>query len=162
MSDETEVEKEHDQRLVDTKRNTARFFTENPHIAWVTLVFTLLWGVYGYVTMPKAKDPTIDVRVAVASCTWPGAEAQKVEQLVTRKIEQKLAENANVERIESISRTSVSIVYVTLKENLVDRAKEWDNIQGRIDSIHDLPDGAGPILLQRDFGDTATLMLTVA
>jgi multidrug efflux pump subunit AcrB len=162
VSDETEAEKQHDQKLVDTKHNTARFFTENPHIAWVTLAFTLLWGVYGYVTMPKAKDPTIDVRVAVASCTWPGAEAQKVEQLVTRKIEQKLAENANVERIESISRTSVSIVYVTLKENLVDRAKEWDNIQGRIDSIHDLPDGAGPILLQRDFGDTATLMLTVA
>jgi multidrug efflux pump subunit AcrB len=151
-----------DQAIVDHKRNTARFFTENRHIAWVALIATIAWGAYGYARMPKAKDPTIEVRVAVASCTWPGAEAEKVEQLVTRKIEQKLAENANIEKIESISRTSVSIVYVTLKEDTADRAKEWDNIQGRLDGIRDLPQGAGPINFQRDFGDTATLMLTVA
>ena len=155
-------ERARDQALVTGKKNTARFFTENRHVAWIALIATIAWGAYGYARMPKAKDPTIEVRIAVASCTWPGAEAEKVEQLVTRKIEQKLAENASVEKIESISRTSVSIVYVTLKEDVVDRAKEWDNIQGRLDSIHDLPQGAGPIQFQRDFGDTATLMLTVA
>jgi multidrug efflux pump subunit AcrB len=156
------TERARDKELVAHKRNTARFFTENRHIAWVALIATVAWGAYGYAKMPKAKDPTIEVRVAVASCTWPGAEAEKVEQLVTRKMEQKLAENANVEKIESISRTSVAIVYVTLKEDVADRAKEWDNIQGRLDAIHDLPQGAGPIQFQRDFGDTATLMLTVA
>ncbi|MDB4955670.1 MAG: AcrB/AcrD/AcrF family efflux transporter inner rane protein [Myxococcales bacterium] len=162
MTDHRQRERERDRELVAHKHNTARFFTENRHIAWVALFATLAWGIYGYMKMPKAKDPTIEVRVAVASCTWPGAEAEKVEQLVTRKIEQKLAESANIERIESISRSSVSIVYVTLKEDLKDRAKEWDNIQGRLDSIHDLPQGAGPIQFARDFGDTATLMLTVA
>ncbi|HEY0193261.1 MAG TPA: efflux RND transporter permease subunit, partial [Kofleriaceae bacterium] len=151
-----------DQALVSGKRNTARFFTENRHVAWIALLATIAWGAFGYARMAKAKDPTIEVRIAVASCTWPGAEAEKVEHLVTRKIEQKLAENANVEKIESISRTSVAIVYVTLKEDVADRAKEWDNIQGRLDAIHDLPQGAGPIQFQRDFGDTATLMLTVA
>lgn len=155
-------ERARDQAMVAHKRNTARFFTENRHIAWVALAATIAWGAYGYARMPKAKDPTIEVRVAVASCTWPGAEAEKVEQLVTRKIEQRLAENANVEKIESISRTSVAIVYVTLKEDVVDRAKEWDNVAARLAAIHDLPQGAGAIQFQRDFGDTATLMLTVA
>jgi multidrug efflux pump subunit AcrB len=162
VTDHHAHERARDQAMVTHKRNTARFFTENRHIAWVALIATIAWGAYGYAKMPKAKDPTIEVRIAVASCTWPGAEAEKVEQLVTRKMEQKLAENANVEKIESISRTSVAIVYVTLKENVADRAKEWDNIQGRLDAIHDLPQGAGPIQFQRDFGDTATLMLTVA
>ena len=162
MSDHHAEERARDADMVAHKHNTARFFTENRHIAWVALIATIAWGAYGYARMPKAKDPTIEVRVAVASCTWPGAEAEKVEQLVTRKMEQKLAENANVEKIESISRTSVAIVYVTLKEDVADRAKEWDNIQGRLDAIHDLPQGAGPIQFQRDFGDTATLMLTVA
>ena len=162
MSDHHAEERKRDEGMVAHKHNTARFFTENRHIAWVALIATVAWGAYGYARMPKAKDPTIEVRVAVASCTWPGAEAEKVEQLVTRKMEQKLAENANVEKIESISRTSVAIVYVTLKEDVADRAKEWDNIQGRLDAIHDLPQGAGPIQFQRDFGDTATLMLTVA
>ncbi len=157
-------EKEHarDLQTVATVHNTARYFTENVHVAWVALVLTMAWGVFAYAKMPKAKDPIVEVRIAVASCTWPGAEAEKIEQLVTRKIEQKLAENPNIEKLESISRTSVSIIYVTLKESVSDRAKEWSDVQGRLDSIHDLPEGAGPIQFQKDFGDTATLMLTVA
>jgi hypothetical protein len=162
VTDHHERERERDRELVAHSRNTARFFTENRHIAWIALIATIAWGAFGYAKMPKAKDPTIEVRVAVASCAWPGAEAQKVEQLVTRKIEQKLAESSNIERIESISRSSVSIVYVTLKEDIRDRTKEWDNVQARLDTIRDLPQGAGPIKFARDFGNTATLMLTVA
>lgn len=155
-------ERARDRQLVATAKNTARYFSESRHVAWMALVLTVLWGIFAYVRTPKAKDPLIEVRVAVASCTWPGAEAENVEQLVTRKIEQKLAESSNIEKIESVSRTSVSIVYVTLKESVVDRAKEWNDIQGRLDSIRNLPQGAGPIVFQKDFGDTATLMLTVA
>ena len=40
--------------------------------------------------------------------------------------------------------------------------KEFDDIKLKLDSIHDLPDGAGPINFVKDFGDTAGLMLTVA
>ncbi len=161
-TDHRERELSRDRELVATKHNTARFFTENRHIAWIALIATLAWGAFSYLKMPKAKDPTIEVRIAVASCSWPGAEASKVEQLVTRKIEQKLAESSSIERIESISRTSVSIVYVTLKEDTRDRAKEWDNIQARLGTIRDLPQGAGPVQFARDFGNTSTLMLTVA
>ncbi|MCP3104302.1 efflux RND transporter permease subunit [Myxococcus sp. K15C18031901] len=156
------AELERDRRLVEHKHNTARFFTEKRQVAWVFLVFTLAWGVFGYVRMPKAKDPVIAVRVAVATCTWPGAEAEKIEQLVTRRIEQKIAENSSVEKIESISRTSLSVVYVTLKEDVTDRNREFDDIQGRLATLRDLPSGAGPVNFLKDFGDTATLMLTVA
>jgi len=161
-ADHQAEERRRDQSLVGERRNTARFFVENRHIAWVAFVIMFAWGAYGYVKMGKAKDPAIDVRIALVACAWPGSEAEKVEQLVTRKIEQKLAENPRIEKIESISRTGISIVYVTLREDVVDRPKEWDNLQGRLDSIRDLPQGAGPVQFQRDFGDTATLMLTVA
>jgi multidrug efflux pump subunit AcrB len=157
-----EKELARDREIVAKERNTARYFTTTRHVAWVALLFTVLWGIYGYAHMPKAKDPTIAVRVAVATCQWPGASAEKVEQLVTRTMEQKVSENANIEKLESTSRTGVAFVYVTLKEEVNDRAKEWDDIQGRLDSIHNLPDGAGPLQFQKDFGDTATLMLTVA
>src|SRR5262249_40370048 len=39
---------------------------------------------------------------------------------------------------------------------------EFDDIKLKLDSIHTLPDGAGPITFVKDFGDTAALMLTVA
>ena len=35
------------------ERNTPRFFVENRQIAWVLLIASILWGVYGYLEMPK-------------------------------------------------------------------------------------------------------------
>ncbi|MBI2875275.1 MAG: efflux RND transporter permease subunit [Candidatus Tectomicrobia bacterium] len=142
--------------------NTARFFVENRHISWALLIATLLWGTYGYFRMPQRKDPDVPVRVAVAIAPWPGASAEKVEQLVTRKIEEKIAENSKVEKIESISRGSLSVVYVTLHERVAETGKELDDIKLKLDSLRELPAGVGPIEFIKDFGDTAALMLTVA
>jgi len=153
----------YDEETIKTTQNTARFFTENRQIAWVLLFFVIFWGIYGYFTMPKRKDPDVPMRVALAVCPWPGAKAEKIEQLVTRKIEEKIAENARVEKIESTTRTSVTIITITLQEKGdYDVRKEFDDIQGKLDSITGLPDGAGPVIFKKDFGDTAALMLTVA
>ena len=101
---------------IERTHNTARFFTETRHVAWVLLVGTMLWGVYGYLQMPQRKDPDIPVRQALALCPWPGASAEKIEQLVTRRIEEKIAENVKVEKIESNTRTGITAVYITLVE----------------------------------------------
>ena len=58
-----------DQEMIAKVHNTARFFTEHRHISWVLLVGTILWGMFGYTTMPKRKDPDIPVRAAVAIAT---------------------------------------------------------------------------------------------
>ena len=96
------------------------------------------------------------------SAPWPGASADKIEQLVTRRIEERIAENARVERIESTSRGSVAVIVIALDERTEDARKELDDIALRLSSIRDLPAGAGPIEFLKDFGDTAALMLTVA
>jgi multidrug efflux pump subunit AcrB len=151
-----------DAEIIQTTHNTSRFFVETRHVSWVLLLATCAWGVFGYYSMPQRKDPEVPVRVAVALTPWPGANAQKIEQLVTKRIEEKIAENARVTKIESISRTSVSVVYLELDKNLKETAKELDDIKLKLDSIDDLPDGAGPINFVKDFGDTAALMMTVA
>ena len=151
-----------DADLVDKSHNTARYFTENPQVAWVLLLATLVAGTFGYLRMPKRKDPLIPVRVAVAVTPWPGAPAEKVEQLVTRKIEEKIASNSEVEKIESTSRNGVSVVQVTVRADAKDLGRALDDIDSRIKNIHDLPEDAQPIDFKKDFGDTAALMLTVA
>ena len=151
-----------EEQLIARTHNTARFFTEKRQVAWVLLVATMLWGVYGYFQMPQRKDPDIPVRQALALCPWPGASAEKIEQLVTRRIEEKIAENVKVEKIESNTRTGITAVYITLVEGTRETAKEFDDIKLKLDSITGLPDGAGPIDFVKDFGDTAALMLTVA
>jgi multidrug efflux pump subunit AcrB len=151
-----------DQELINGKHNTARFFVEKRQVAWVLLILTCLWGIYGYISMPQRKDPEVQVRTAVALVPWPGSSAEKVEQLVTKKVEEQMAANSKVTKIESISRTGLAVIYVELDENLKETGKEFDDIKLRLDGIRDLPSGAGPINFIKDFGDTAALMLTVA
>jgi hypothetical protein len=89
MSHKSEAE------YIEKTHNTARFFTEHRQVSMVLLIAVCLWGWYGYMHMPKRKDPSIPVRVAVASTAWPGATAQEVEQLVSRPVEQTMAQNAS-------------------------------------------------------------------
>ena len=151
-----------DQELINGKHNTARFFVQTRQVAWVLLILTCLWGVYGYISMPQRKDPEVQVRTAVALVPWPGSSAEKVEQLVTKKVEEQMGANSKVTKIESISRTGLAVIYVELDENLKETGKEFDDIKLKLDGIRDLPSGAGPINFIKDFGDTAALMLTVA
>src|SRR5262245_46944352 len=85
-----------DQELIQHTHNTSRFFVEHRQVAWAAMAAVSAWGIYGYFSMPQRKDPDIPVRVAVADCQWPGATAQEVEQLVTRPIEQTIAENKTI------------------------------------------------------------------
>lgn len=151
-----------DSEIIEKTHNTLRFCVENRQIAWVLLVATCIWGIFGYFNMPQRKDPDIPVKMAVVLVPWSGAAAEKVEQLVTKKIEEKIAGNTKVTKIESISRTGISVVYIELDDNVTDTGKEFDDIKLKIDTIKDLPPDAGPVNFVKDFGDTAALMLTVA
>ncbi|MBS1877629.1 MAG: efflux RND transporter permease subunit [Acidobacteria bacterium] len=151
-----------DPKSVEHLKNTARFSVENPHITWVLLIGTIVWGLFGYFKMPQRKDPDIPAKQAMVVTPWPGASAERVEELVTRAIEQTIASNSNVSRIDSVSRGSVSTVTITLSDRLSETGQTLDDIGGRLAAIRTLPQGAGPINYVRDFGDTATLLLTVA
>src|ERR1700735_5478900 len=150
--------------------NTARFFVENRQLSLVILMAVCVWGWYGFQHMPKRKDPKIPVRVAVALTQWPGATARQVEQLVTRQIEQTMAQNAFLKPpsasdfgIRSFSFPSLSMVYVQLDDQVTDPKKQFTDMNLKLDALNaTLPQGAGPIQFNSDFGDTAALMLTVA
>src|SRR6202165_323160 len=120
--------------------------------------------------MPQRKDPDIPVRVSVASCSWPGAPAQQVEQFVTRPIEDAVAENKTIHPgtaadygIRSVSIPGSAYVYVQLAEDGSHVKRQFSDINLKLNALNSqLPPGAGPISFQSDFGDTAALMLTIA
>jgi len=142
--------------------NVARYFVENRHISWVLFAGVLAWGIWAYQIMPKRKDPDIPVRQVAVITPWPGQSAERVEQLVSRKIEEKLAQNVRLSEVKSISRPGLSVVYAEVDERVTDTAKEFDDFKVKLDSIADLPEGAGPIQYIKEFGETSALMLTVA
>ena len=71
------MEHKTDLEIIETTHNTARFFVEQRHVAWVLLIGTMLWGIFGYWKMPQRKDPDIPVREAMAIVPWPGMPAEK-------------------------------------------------------------------------------------
>ncbi len=159
-----------DQDRIEKTHNLPRFFVEHPQVSWVLLIGVLIWGWFGYNSTPQRKDPDIPVRVAVAFCSWPGATAQQVEQFVTRPIEDAVAENKTIHPgtasdygIRSVSLPGAAYVYVQLAENVSDVKRQFSDINLKLNALNSqLPQGAGPISFQSDFGDTAALMLTIA
>ena len=157
-----------DSDYIQHEHNTARFFVENRQISWILLLATVALGIYGYTQMPKRKDPSIPVRVASVITPWQGATAQQVEQLVTRPIESTIAENPHIRApmgadfgIKSLSIPGLSIIQVQLADTVKDSKKEFSDMNLKLNALS-LPQGAGPIRFNSDFGDTAALMLTVA
>ena len=150
-----------DAEMIRTTHNTARYFTETRAVAWVLLILLVAWGIHAYQTMPKRKDPDIPVRVAAAIGNWPGASAERMEDLLTRPMEEKIAENTHVERIDSTTRSGTAVVTVMLLSDTRDTGKEFDDIRLKLDTLRNLPEGAS-ITFIKDFGETTALMLTVA
>ena len=157
-----------DTDYVQNEHGTARFFVENRQVSGILLLATFALGIYGYTQMPKRKDPDIPVRVASVITQWPGATSEQVEQLVTGPIESTLAENPNIRApkggdfgIKSLSMPSLSIIQVQLSGSVKDSKKEFSDMNLKLNALN-LPQGAGPIKFNSDFGDTAALMLTVA
>src|SRR5467141_2955924 len=159
-----------DQDRIEKTHNAPRFFVEHPQVSWVLLVGVLVWGWFGYHSMPQRKDPDIPVRVAVAFGPWPGATAQQVEQFVTRPIEDAVAENKTIHPaaasdygVRSVTLPGAAYVYIQLAENVSDVKRQFSDINLKLNALNgQLPQGAGPISFQSDFGDTAAVMLTIA
>src|ERR1700756_2692596 len=110
-----------DQEIIEGTQNLPRYFVEHPQISWMLLVGVLVWGWFGYRSMPQRKDPDIPVRVGLASCPWPGATPQQVEQFITRPIERVASENKTIHPgtsadygIKSVSIPGYSFVYIQL------------------------------------------------
>ncbi|WP_445354455.1 efflux RND transporter permease subunit [Microbulbifer sp. EKSA008] len=149
--------------------NTARFFVDNPSISAALLVTILVWGVVAYLFMPKSKDPDIPVRIAVATTHWRGQSAVRVEELVTRKVEEAIAQSEYLHEpdsrtfaIKSLTLNGVSIVQAQLAPK-TDVTKAFNDLNLKlIDAQQQLPSGASKISLNSEFGDTAAILLSVA
>ncbi len=145
--------------------NLARLFVEKRQIAWVALVGTLIWGLVAFLRLPQRKDPEITIKTAVITTGWPGAKAEDVEQLVTIPIEQTARQVAKVDKVVSTTRAGISTVFVTLEDSSrrADVDVAWNDLRARIDLLaRRLPRGTAPPMVNTSFGDTATVVYSVA
>jgi multidrug efflux pump subunit AcrB len=102
-------------------------------------------GILIFTQMPRDDMPPFLIRYVSIVSIFPGASPERVEMLVTDKIEKVVQEIPEVDYIESESRTGVSIVIVALKENVTNLRPIFDNLRRKVEGIqYQLPTGVVP------------------
>ena len=131
-----------------------RFAIEKKAITTVALVVIFMAGLSAYFSLPRSEDPGFLVRTALVSTIFPGASPERVELLVTDKLEKVIQEIPEVDFVQSESRTGVSIVIVNILESEDDIRPIWDNLRRKIDKARaDLPEGVIGPTVDDEFGD---------
>jgi len=112
-------------------------FYRNPRLFILTVIGIVISGLSAFVSLGRQEDPTITDLFASVSTVFPGADALRVEAVVTDRIEQELNEFSEIKTIESTSISGISISQITLKDSV--RELDIDLIWSRVrDSLADL------------------------
>ena len=124
--------------------NLTQIALENNRVTIVVLLVVALLGLLGYQAMPRDSMPPYTVRVASVVTSFSGAGPERVEALITSKIEEVAQELPELKTVTSESRTGLSVVSVALKQEVPpgELRSVWDRLRRKIESIRsDLPEG---------------------
>ncbi len=142
--------------------NITQFAIEKNRITAAALLIIFVAGVMAYRTMPRAEDPGFIIRAAQVITYFPGASPERIEQLVTDKIEKAVQEMPEVDYISSTSKTGISIIIVNIQERYTKMRPIWDDLRRKIEDVsEDLPDGVRGPFVNDDFGDVYGTLVTI-
>ena len=131
-----------------------RLALTNTRVTWLVLGVIVVAGLQAFKNMPRAYDPGFIIRSAQVVTYFPGAAAERVEELVSAPIEEVVKELPELDFVRSESRSGISIVTVNVSESYTEMRPIWDNLRRKIDSIaDDLPEGVSKPEVNDDFGD---------
>lgn len=119
----------------------------------VTLFFIVLLslaGVYAFVKLGRAEDPSFTIKTLTVTTVWPGATAREMQGLVAEPLEKRIQELAWYDRVETTTRPGFAYLTVTLKDNTPPHAVTEEFYQARKklgDEARNLPQGVlGPFV----------------
>ena len=115
-----------------------------------------------YKTLPRDSMPPYTIRVATIVSNFPGANPERVvELLVSKNIEEVVQEIPEVKTVTSQSRTDLSVVTVTLKDEVKPENLQniWDELRRKIEALDTLPQEVTPELNDDDVGVVYGIML---
>ena len=136
--------------------NIAEFSIRNSVVTWVVAIVLVGAGAIAFQNLSRLEDPEFTIKDAVIFTPYSGASAAEVEEEVTNVIEKAAQEMGQLKRVESRSSRGLSYVKVTMKDKY-DKSvlpQVWDELRRKVgDYQRNLPPGAGPSLVNDDFGD---------
>ncbi|RLA17206.1 MAG: AcrB/AcrD/AcrF family protein, partial [Gammaproteobacteria bacterium] len=136
--------------------NITRFSLNNSRLTILFLLLVVFTGVFVYLDYPKQEDPSIVIREAVVMASFPGMSPERVEDLITRKLEEKIREIGEVDEITSDSKTGISLIHVIIKDQFADLQPIWQDLRNKmVDVTPELPKGTQGPFIDDEFGLTS-------
>ncbi len=137
------------------------------HRALVLFMILILGvgGVYSYLNLGRAEDPSFTIKSMIVNVSWPGATTTEMQTQVADKIEKKIQELPFLDRVETYSQPGVSFIQVILSDRTPPaKVKDlWYQVRKKVGDIRgDLPAGIVGPAFNDEYGDvySALYMLT--
>ncbi|MGR5119983.1 efflux RND transporter permease subunit [Vibrio astriarenae] len=122
----------------------------------------LVSGLSALQSLPRAEDPLITNRNAAITTHFPGATPERVEALLTEKIETELRTLDDIQLITSTSRAGISVVSIELLDTITDSEPVWSRVRDKLSDVKPkLPQGSSDPVLDSDHSYAFTLITAI-
>ena len=147
------------------KRDHIQGALRNHGIIFFVFGVLMLFGIWALPQMSKDEFPQFTIRQAVVAAIYPGATAEEVEQQVTVPLEAFINSYEEVNRQMTYSTTEDGVVYcyVMLRNSITSKDQTWAKMRAGLNLLKKtkLPAGVADVVLIDDFGNTASILLSV-
>ncbi|MBC3437426.1 efflux RND transporter permease subunit [Pseudomonas sp. BW16M2] len=137
--------------------NLSAWALRNRQIVLFLMILLAAIGAMSYTKLGQSEDPPFTFKAMVIRTLWPGATAEEASRQVTERIEKKLMETGEYERIVSFSRPGESQVTFMARDSMhsADIPELWYQIRKKVADIkHTLPPEAQGPFFNDEFGTT--------
>ena len=72
------------------------------------LIAIVAAGIFAFLKLGRAEDPTFTIKVFTVAAVWPGATAQEMQDLVAEPLEKRMQELRDYDRVETFTRPGLA------------------------------------------------------
>ncbi len=135
---------------------------KNNRVTVIALVIVIVAGLMTFKSISQSEFPAFTIRVATVMTVFPGATPEKIEKLVTDKLEKKIQEMPEIDFIKSESKAGVSIIYVNIKEDYKNMRPIWDTLRRKVNTVKtSLPKGIYGPFINDEFGEVFGTLISI-
>ncbi|RMQ39996.1 hypothetical protein ALQ04_02593 [Pseudomonas cichorii] len=137
--------------------NLSEWALRHRQVVLYLMIVLAVVGALSYTKLGQSEDPPFTFKAMVIRTLWPGASAEEVARQVTDRIEKKLMETGEYERISSFSRPGESTVTFIARDSIFSSAvpELWYQLRKKIGDIRQtLPEGVQGPFFNDEFGTT--------
>ena len=149
---------------MNKKRNIVEWAMHYRQIIIMVVCCLIAFGIYSLPNMRKNEFPDFTIRQGIVVAVAPGNTAEEMEQQVTKPLENYIFTYKEVkkEKTFSMSRDGIVYIQVQLNDDLNNKDEFWSKFKhGVQDFKSSLPSNVMAVVVQDDFGDTSSLLITM-